>query len=104
MSIAQGNVTGVSKVNKWGYAPDFDTGDNEVTVWDGAEDGATWELMRYVYSTTADIDSISSSDNTDDQDIVIEGLDSNWELVTQTATLNGQTRVALSTSLIRVFR
>lgn len=104
LAIAKGDVTGHSFVHKFGNAPDFDTTDGEVTVWDGAEDGASWELMDYVYSTTADIDSISSSSAGDTQDIVIQGLDSNWELVTQTATLNGQTRVALTTPLIRVFR
>jgi hypothetical protein len=104
LAIAKGDVTGTSFNHKFGNAPDFDTGDNEVTIWDGAEDGTTWELMRYVYSTTADIDSISSSNNADTQDIFIQGLDSNYNLISQTITLQGQTRVALDTDLIRVFR
>jgi len=104
LAIAEGNVTGRSSVSKFGQAKDFDTGDGFVTVWDGAEDGAAWEQMLYQYSTTADIDSISSSDAGDNHDITIIGLDSNWDEVTQTVTLNGQTRVALTTSLIRVYR
>lgn len=104
LAIAEGNVTGKDYEHKFGNAPDFDTADGEVTVWDGAEDGTTWELMNYVFSTTADIDSISSSSASDTQKIVIEGLDSDWNLVSQTITLNGQTRVALTTNLIRVFR
>jgi len=104
LAIAKGDVTGHSAVQKFGNAPDFDTGDGEVTIWDGAEDGTAWELMNYVYSTSADIDSISSSSAADTQDITIVGLDSNYAEVTQTVTLNGQTRVALSTSLIRVYR
>lgn len=104
LAIAKGDVTGHSFVHKFGNAPDFDTGDGEVTVWDGAEDGTTWELMDYVYSTTADIDSISSSDAGDAHDIIVEGLDTNWAFVSQTATLNGQARVALGTSLLRCFR
>jgi hypothetical protein len=103
LEIAKGNVTGHSFVHKFGRAPDFDTADGEVTIWDGAEDGTAWELMRYVYSTSADIDSISSS-AADTQDITITGLDTNWESVTQTITLTGQTRKALDTNLIRVFR
>jgi hypothetical protein len=104
LSIAEGNVTGKSFVHKFGNAPDFDQGDGEVTVWDGAEEGTAWEQMVYQYSSTADIDSISSSSGSDTQDIIVEGLDTNWAFVSQTATLNGQNRVALTTSLIRCFR
>jgi hypothetical protein len=104
LAIAKGDVTDTTFIHKFGFAPDFDSTDNEVTVWDGAEDGVAWELMNYVYSTTADIDSISSSDAGDTEDIVVVGLDTNWATVEQTITLTGQTRVALTTPLIRVFR
>jgi len=104
LSIAQGNVTGHSFIHKFGTAPNFDIADGFVTVWDGAEDDEVWEQMNYIYSTTADIDSISSSDSGDTQDIEVQGLDTNYNLVIQTVTLNGQTRVALTTNLIRVFR
>ena len=104
LTIAKGEVAGHSIVHKFGAAPDFDTTDNEVTIWDGADDGAAWELMSYVYSSSADIDSISSSNAGDTVDIEISGLDANYDLTTQTATLSGQTRVALTTPLIRVFR
>lgn len=103
LSIAKGDVTGVSNVNKFGNAPDFDTDDGEVDVWDGANDAGLDE-MTYTFSTTADIDRLSSSNNGDTQDIEIHGLDTNYDLVTQTITLTGQTPVALTTSLIRVFR
>ena len=104
LAIAEGNVTGKTFIHKFGNAPDFDATDNEVDVWDGAEDNTSWEQMNYQFSSSADIDSLSSSDNSDTQDIEIQGLDSNWDLVTQTITLTGQTRAALSTNLIRVFR
>ncbi len=104
LAIAKGDVTGTSFIHKFGNSPDFDTADNEVTIWDGAEDGTLWELMNYVFSTSADIDSMSSSNAGDTQEIVVQGLDANWEIVTQTITLNGQTRVPLNTNLIRVFR
>lgn len=104
LAIAKGDVTGHSTVQKFGNASDFDSGDGIITVWDGAEDGTAWELMRYVYSTTADIDSISSTSVGDTHEIAIQGLDSDYNLVNQLVTLQGQTRVALNTPLIRVFR
>lgn len=103
LAISEGNVTGKTFVHKFGYAPDFDYGDGEVTVWDGSDDGGI-NQMTYQYSTTAIIDSISSSSTADTMDIQLQGLDANFDLVTQNVTLNGQTRVALGTNLIRIFR
>lgn len=103
LDIAQGLVTGHSFVHKFGNAPDFDTGDGSVYIWDGADDGGI-NQMQYTFSTSADIDSLSSSDNGDTQDVEVQGLDADYNLVTQTITLTGQTRVPLTTSLIRVFR
>jgi len=104
LAIAKGQVIGTSFIHKFGAAPDFDTADGFVTVWDGAEDGEPYELMHYVYSTTADIDSISSENTGDTQEVEVQGLDEDYNLIVQTATLAGQARVALATPLIRVFR
>lgn len=103
LAISEGIVTGKDYIHKFGFAPDFDYGDGEVTIWDGADD-AGLNQMDYVFSTSTAIDSISSSDAADTQQIKIQGLDDTYELVTQIATLSGQTRVALGTSLRRVFR
>ena len=104
LAIAKGEVTGSSFIHKFGHAQDFDISDGLVTIWDGAEDGEPYELMRYVYSTTAAIDSISGDNASDTQVIEVQGLDANWDLVVQEVTLNGQNRVALGTPLIRIFR
>ena len=104
LSIAKGDISGYSVIHKFGNAPDFDTGDNEVTIWDGAADGVLWEKMNYTWSNSANIDSISSSNGGDNQLIEIQGLKADSTLCTQTVTLNGQTPVALDTALIRVFR
>lgn len=105
LAIAEGNVTGKTYVHVFGLAIDFDTGDNAVNVWDGADDSlfSGSPPMTYTFSSTADIDTISSSDAGDTVDIEIKGLDTNWEEVTQTVTLSGQTDVSLTTALIRVF-
>jgi hypothetical protein len=105
LAISEGLVTKKTFVHKFGVARDFDISDGYVTVWDGAEDNVAWENMVYDYSTTADIDSISSSNNADTGiEIFIQGLNSLGVLISECAILNGQTRVPLSNSYKRVFR
>lgn len=103
LAISKGEVTGSTYIHKFGNAPDFDDGDGEVTIWDGADD-ASVDQMQYVFSDTNDIDSIISTSTADGQDVEIQGLDVNWALTNQTVTLTGQTRVAIPTALRRVFR
>lgn len=106
LAIAKGDVIGTTFIHKFGLAPDFDTADAEVTIWDGANDvlfGGS-PPMVYTYSSTADIGTISSSSNSDTVDIEVQGLDSSYNLVTQTVTLTGQTDASLGTNLLRVFR
>lgn len=103
LAIAKGDVTDTTFIHKFGNAKDFDATDGIVTVWDGADDGGIDEMV-YTYSVTADIDSLSSSAGGDTQNVEVQGLDTNFALVTQTITLTGQTRKALDTDLIRVFR
>jgi hypothetical protein len=103
LAIAKGEVVDTSFIHKFGAAPDFDIADGFVTVWDAAEDDEAWELMNYVYSTTAAIDKVAST-AADTVDVEIQGLDANYDLVTQTITLTGTTPASLTTNLIRVFR
>lgn len=103
LAISSGVITGRTKDHKFGFAPDFDFTDGEVTVWDGADD-ASIDQMVYQYSTTADINSISSSSGSDTGDVLVLGLDANGVEAEQTVTLNGQTRVELSTALQSVYR
>jgi hypothetical protein len=102
-AIAFGAVSGKAIIQKFGNAPDFDTGDGEVSTWDGASDAGI-DNMQYDYSLTADIDSVVSSSASDIMNIEIQGLGASTNLVVQTVTMNGQTRVALATNLFRVFR
>jgi hypothetical protein len=92
--ISLGHYSGGESIEQYGHNPDIDTGTVPETIW-GV--GGT-----YTWSTAAAIDSISSSDTDDVQDVLIDGLDADWETVEQTVTLQGQTRVALTTPLIRV--
>jgi hypothetical protein len=103
LSIAKGDVSGTSFVHKFGAAPDFDTVDGSVTIWDGADDEEI-NQMRLQYSTSADIDTVSSTSASDTFVLQLQGLGSNYELITQRVTLNGTSQVTLTTKLIRIFR
>lgn len=95
-------------LTKFGKHLDLDTADGQATVWTlGSRAGSENET----YVTTNAIDTISSSDAGDTQEVFIEGhtvsgtgASSQFTFVTQTATLNGQNKVTLSTPLARVSR
>lgn len=95
LEIARNNIKNYSGVNKFGENADVDTGTPE-DLWSQGE--------TYTFSTTANIDTISSSNGGDTQDVTIEGLDVNFNLVVQTIALTGQTKKVIDTDLIRVFR
>jgi len=92
--VARGVIKGHTPINIIGH--DDAIGTTLATI--GNEIGSL-----QTYSTAADIDSISSSDAGDTHDITIEGLDINYNAVAaQTVTLNGQNRVAIPISLLRI--
>lgn len=87
-----------SSIHKFGSNPSLLNSKNEEeTIWDGgslynfpSDDGETMQ--------------IKSSDNTDTQEIVVMGLDENFEEKSETITLNGTTSTSLDGSWSRVFR
>lgn len=98
--VAQGLVTGVSSLFKFGFNSDIDTA--EETVWDGGG--------IYTYPSSALAMTIVSSNANDAaagtgaRTVTVIGLDTNYIEVTQVVTLNGTTPVSIPTSLIRVYR
>jgi len=99
---ASGVDSNVLSVNKFGRNPSIAIGVEE-EIWDGS--------IAYTFPTdTSDITHVRSAvDSATTQGAVIEvqGLDTNWDLVTQTKALDGTdstTEVLLDTPLIRVFR
>jgi len=103
LAIAKGDVQDTTFIHKFGDAPNFGIADGFVTVWDGAN-GALNTPVDYVYSATADIGEVSSSSAADTGLLEVQGLDSNYSIITQTVALTGQAKVSLPTPLIRVFR
>lgn len=98
MYVQMRAIPGVSSVDKFGVNPLITTSSDPEDIWEfGGE---------YIYDDwgTAPIISLSSSSAVDNQPISIDGLDIEGNAVNQLITLNGQTRVALTTPLWRVYR
>jgi len=101
LAVSAGLVPGVTGVNKFGRNSNVDSNTKE-EIWDGS--------AAYVFPATALMTSISQT--TDQaamrgQVVEIQGLDANWDLKVQEATLDASdttTVVTLGTALIRVFR
>ena len=103
LNVSKGLVSGTSGVNKFGRNTDVDQAIE--AVWDGG--GTTNYTPTGTWSATAEITDVVSSDAADNGlTVEVQGLDANWALVTQTATLGtpATTSADLTTPLIRVFR
>ena len=99
--IARGLVEGTSSVNKFGDNPDITSGTTE-DVWDGSN--------TYTFATTADLthlQMVADQAAMRGEHVEIQGLDINFEAVTQEVTLDAAdttTPVVLTTPLLRAFR
>lgn len=102
LQLARGQIYNHSSVNKFGRNQAVASGATE-TIWDGSS------LYTFPTDTTTMTHIRAAADSATTQGAVIEvqGLDSNWNLVTQTKALDGSnssTEVALDTALIRCNR
>lgn len=93
VSIQRGDINNFSGIQKFGY--NGSVGGSFETIWDGGGD--------YTFITSAGTATATSSDTGSDNTgtVEIQGLDSNYDLATETLTIGGS---AGSTSFIRVFR
>jgi len=81
INIARGLVRGTIPISKFGYNPAIPNNDFE-TVWDGSN--------VYTYSSTPAVATITSDDGDDNGGTVeVEGLDTNYNQVTETLTIGG---------------
>ena len=92
-SIQRGDVNNFQSIQKFGY--NSSVGTSFETIWDGGGD--------YTFITSPSTATATSSDTGSDNNGTIEivGLDSNYDLATETITIGGS---ASTTSFIRVFR
>ena len=90
------SVTNLRNTNKFGRNGDIDGTSTPEDIWSFGG--------LYTFMTSAQPLFISSSDNTDTQEIIVEGLDTDWNFQSIGVTLAGQTKTAISGTWIRVFR
>ena len=92
LSVQKGLVQNFSGISKFGL--NTAVGSSFETIWDGNN--------TYTYPSSAGTATATSSDTDDNTGTVeIQGLDSNYDLATETLTIGGS---AGSTNFIRVFR
>lgn len=95
INIAAGQVTGMSSIFKHGYNPTFVNGTEE-SFWGGS--------VTYPWSAwdTPGTLSIVSSSGSDTGSVTITGLDSNFDVVTETVSMSGLTPVVTTNTFARI--
>jgi hypothetical protein len=98
--VAQGTVPGYSSFSVFGYNPDVDQ--TEETIWPdgGLIPHPTTDSQLTIVSTSTDDD--GSPAGTGARTVYIEGLDENYEIVSETVTMNGTTGVTTTNSYMYV--
>lgn len=98
LQVARGQVAWHRAITVFGYNPDIDQ--TEETVWPGGG--------IYVHPATAVVMKVSSASTSDTaagtgaRTIVIDGLDADFNEISETVTLNGQTQVSTVKSYLRI--
>ena len=88
-------------VRKFGYNADVDAGTEDIWIGGGSLNWPSAAAATNIISSSTDDD---ASPATGANTVTVEGLDANYQLVRETAEMNGQTQVALTTQFLRVFR
>jgi len=101
LAVAKGDFTGYSSVSKFGYNP-FISSTAYESIWEGSN--------AYPWQTVADQLEVLSSDADDTsagtgaRTVELQGLDSSWNLLTETVIMNGTSAVTTTGSFLRIFR
>ena len=98
LQVSRGQIQGHRNVTVFGFNPDVDT--TQVTV---------WPLPSLITFPVAALQMTVSSSSANDisagtgaRTIVVEGLDANYNEVSETVTMNGQTAVTMTTPMLRL--
>jgi hypothetical protein len=90
--VAAGNMFHTDALNIFGYNKTIGT--TFETVWDDGGD--------YTYPSSAITLDVVSTSASDTMDVLIEGLDANYEQISETVTLTGTVAVTTSTAFYRI--
>ena len=90
--IAKGNIWDSQPLNIFGF--NRDVGTAYETIWD---DGG-----NYVYPSSAVAMDVVSSSASDTMQVLINGLDANYEAISETVTLTGTSAVTTSAAFFRI--
>jgi hypothetical protein len=98
LQVARGQIPGHRNVTVFGFNPDVDQ--TEVTVWPhtGLIPHPAAALQMKVSSSNA----ADTSAGTGARTVLIQGLDANYNEISEVVTLNGQTAVTTANSYLRV--
>ena len=93
-------------VQKFGRTPDMDTAQTNEEVWDGTGvyGGFLAAAAAMTISSSSTADDGTPTAGTGALTVRVIGLNASFNEISQDVTLNGQTGVAIPTSLIRVYR
>jgi len=97
MNLARGILTGQAIVTRNGYNPDVNQ-DVETSIWveGGLYPFGAWTVASPLYIASNNVADIS-------QNIVIQGLDANYDMQSETIILNGTSTVVTTKSWIRIY-
>lgn len=98
LQVSRGQIQGHRNVTVFGFNPDVDT--TQVSVW------PLQSLIGYPSSAiqmkVSSTDANDTSAGTGARTVVVQGLDANYNEISETVTLNGQTAVTTTASFLRI--
>ena len=100
LQVARGQIQGHEVINIFGYNPDVDTSEESVWPDGGTIPHPTVASALSIVSTSTDDD--GSPVGTGARTVYIEGLDGNYNVVSETVTLNGTTNVTTANTYLYV--
>jgi hypothetical protein len=98
LDIARGSISNSKIVHKFGANFDIDQGTDPESVWSGGG------LYPWASLSSAQTIYCLSTDAGDTTTLTIEGLDANYDEISETVTLTGTSAVTTSNTFLRVFR